>query len=81
MKRNENARFEYGDDCHVCGAPVACDVVTCEDCLDVIPDKQYVLECPWCPKRWYSDFKTYNVLRSVIHARRHHQAEMGRDYS
>lgn len=81
MKRNENARFEYGDDCHICGAAVADDLVTCEECLDVIPDKRYVLECEWCEQRWYSDFKCVNVARSMLHVHRNHQEELRRDYS
>lgn len=69
------------NDCHVCGERTETGLVTCEACQDIVPEKAFVLECEWCEKRWYSDFKFFNVLRSMIHVHHNHQEEMRRDYS
>jgi len=67
-------------ECHVCGQPTGNALVTCDECQDIVPTKAYVLECEWCEKTWYSDFRLWNTARSTLHAYREHPDELEEDY-
>lgn len=61
------------DDCLICDSPTDhVELVTCEECRETTPNARWVLECEFCGKLWFSNWRIINTLRSTAHAYRKH---------